>query len=67
MHFVGGDGVLLLGDEEIRIIPGLSVTIPPGTPHRVSAGSSDVTFFEVSTPDVSDVVRLEDRYGRAHI
>jgi mannose-1-phosphate guanylyltransferase len=25
----------------------------------------DATFLEVSTPELDDVVRLEDRYGRA--
>src|SRR3954453_5907066 len=36
----------------------------PGTVHRVTA-LEDTTIFEVSTPQLEDVVRLEDRYGRA--
>ena len=36
----------------------------PGTVHRVTA-LEDTTIFEVSTPQLDDVVRLEDRYGRA--
>jgi mannose-6-phosphate isomerase len=35
----------------------------PGTVHRVTA-LEDTTIFEVSTPQLDDVVRLEDRYGR---
>ena len=35
----------------------------PGTVHRVQA-LEDTTIFEVSTPHLDDVVRLEDRYGR---
>jgi len=37
--------------------------IPPGTLHRVTA-LSDTKIFEVSTPELSDVIRLKDRYGR---
>ena len=41
------------------------VTDPtPGTIHRITA-IEDTTFLEVSTPELEDVVRLEDRYGRA--
>jgi mannose-6-phosphate isomerase-like protein (cupin superfamily) len=36
----------------------------PGTVHRIRA-LEDTTIFEVSTPHVDDVVRLEDDYGRA--
>ena len=63
MYFAAGEGEMLLGDETISIEPGKAVTIRPGTIHRVTA-RTDVTFFEVSTPQVDDVVRLEDRYGR---
>jgi hypothetical protein len=33
--------------------------------HRLRA-ITDALFLEVSTPDLDDVVRLEDRYGRSH-
>jgi mannose-6-phosphate isomerase-like protein (cupin superfamily) len=36
----------------------------PGTVHRVTA-IEDTTIIEVSTPQLDDVVRLEDKYGRA--
>jgi mannose-6-phosphate isomerase-like protein (cupin superfamily) len=44
--------------------PGAAFRIRPGTVHRVTA-LEDTTIIEVSTPQVEDVVRLEDDYGRA--
>lgn len=38
--------------------------IPPGMVHRLVA-VTDVRLVEVSTPELEDVVRLADRYGRA--
>jgi len=35
----------------------------PGTVHRVTA-LEDTTILEVSTPQLDDVVRLDDKYGR---
>jgi mannose-6-phosphate isomerase len=54
-----GDPVL---NEEV-IGPGASFRFPPGTVHRITA-LEDTTILEVSTPQLDDVVRLEDRYGR---
>jgi mannose-6-phosphate isomerase len=42
---------------------GQAYTIPPGTRHRVSA-SEDCRLIEVSTPDLDDVIRHEDDFGR---
>jgi mannose-6-phosphate isomerase-like protein (cupin superfamily) len=40
--------------------------ILPGVVHRFCAPETGpVTLFEVSTPEIDDVVRLEDDYGRA--
>jgi quercetin dioxygenase-like cupin family protein len=44
--------------------PGDAFHITPGTVHRMT-GLEDTDVFEVSTPELDDVVRLEDRYGRA--
>jgi mannose-6-phosphate isomerase len=47
-----------------RMRSGDTVHITPGTRHRLTA--VEVTdIFEVSTAEGEDVVRLEDRYGRA--
>jgi mannose-6-phosphate isomerase len=43
---------------------GTTVMLPPGAVHRMEA-LEDSRFFEVSTPELTDVVRLEDDYGRA--
>src|SRR5262249_36116100 len=50
------------GDRTLQ--PGEAVHLPPGTRHRLEA-LTDCIVFEVSTPELEDVVRLEDRYGRA--
>jgi len=48
----------------IRLSPGECLHIVPGMKHRMTAvDACDV--LEVSTPELDDVVRLEDRYGRA--
>ena len=44
--------------------PGDTRHLPPGTRHRMEA-VTDRIQFEVSTPELEDVVRLDDRYGRA--
>lgn len=61
--YLQGSGVLQLDEDSYEIHPGLTVHIRPGQVHRVVA-SSAVVFLEVSTPQLDDVVRLQDRYGR---
>ncbi len=49
---------------EVRaLLPGDAVRIMPGVLHRLVA-LTDVRILEVSTPELDDVVRLDDRYGR---
>lgn len=43
---------------------GESWRVEPGTVHSIEA-LEDSIVFEVSTPELDDVVRLSDRYGRA--
>ena len=50
--------------ETHRLTPGMSKRIVPGRKHRMIA-VEDTEFFEVSSPEIDDVVRLEDKYGRA--
>ena len=54
-----GDSML---NEEI-VGPGAAFHYPAGTVHRVTA-IDDTTIIEVSTPQLDDIVRLEDSYGR---
>jgi mannose-6-phosphate isomerase len=44
--------------------PGAAFRFRPGTVHRITA-LEDTLVLEVSTPQLGDIVRLEDRYGRA--
>lgn len=55
----GADGQLTTR----RMSSGDTLHITPGTRHRLTA-VEDTDIFEVSTPELDDVVRLEDRYGR---
>ncbi|MGW8281696.1 MAG: cupin domain-containing protein [Gemmatimonadota bacterium] len=51
------------GEQVFEWLPGEAIEIPPGTVHRMEA-IEDSVILEVSTPQLDDVVRLEDRYGR---
>jgi mannose-6-phosphate isomerase len=46
------------------VTPGAAFRITPGTVHRIRA-LEDTVIVEVSTPQLGDVVRLEDEYGRS--
>jgi mannose-6-phosphate isomerase len=48
----------------LRLAPGECLHIVPGMKHRMTAVET-CDVLEVSTPELDDVVRLEDRYGRA--
>ncbi len=48
---------------EREIGPGTSWRNEPGLVHTIEA-IEDATVLEVSTPQLDDVVRLSDRYGR---
>ena len=64
-----GRAKLELGDAGESVLlaevvgPGAAFHYRPGTVHRVTA-IEDTTILEVSTPQLDDVVRLEDAYGR---
>ncbi|MFN7987461.1 MAG: cupin domain-containing protein [Thermoanaerobaculia bacterium] len=48
----------------LALAPGETFHVAPGTRHRMFAEREDVLVVEVSSPELDDVVRLEDRYGR---
>jgi len=69
LHVLSGTLILEIGapgEAERVVVPaGRSFRLVPGTIHRFTApGDSGCDLFEVSTPELDDVVRLEDRYGR---
>jgi len=49
--------------EDMRLRVGESFRITPGTVHQMVA-LTDCDVLEVSTPELDDVVRLSDKYGR---
>jgi len=62
-----GELILEIGQnppERLLLQPGESYHVKPGTVHRFCAGATDVRLVEVSTPELDDVVRLEDKYAR---
>ena len=67
--FLVHDGTLELvldrgeAQQVVRMGPGDARRIAPGTIHRFRA-VTDCMLFEVSTPELEDVVRLEDDFGR---
>jgi len=58
---LGEVGGTVLKEEVVGA--GAAFHYAPGTVHRVTA-LEDTTILEVSTPQLHDVVRLEDAYGR---
>lgn len=59
-----GKLTLRLGRATRLAVPGATFNVPPGTVHRFEARHGRVTLLEVSTPELDDVVRLSDDYGR---
>ena len=58
--------VQLPGESELRdqkLVAGQSFRITPHTIHAIEA-VTDIDVLEASTPELDDVVRLQDRYGR---
>lgn len=50
--------------QEVELLPGESFHVAPETVHRMEA-VEDCDILEASTAHLDDVVRLQDRYGRA--
>ena len=59
LHLEGDDGRI----HQTELGPGDHCRIPVGRRHRFEA-IEDVEVIEVSTPELDDVVRVEDDYGR---
>ena len=68
LYVVSGELMLTVewdGDRrELPLRQGEAFHIPPGLIHRMQA-VVDTDVAEVSTTELDDVIRLEDRYGRA--
>lgn len=51
--------------DVIDLQPGVVFDVQPGYVHRVVA-TTDLEFIEASTPELDDVIRLQDDAGRTH-
>lgn len=50
--------------ETLAMEAGDVIRLEPGRLHKMMA-KTDADLFEASTPELDDLVRIEDRYGRA--
>lgn len=68
IRVLGGTLILEIGFDPAQVLklePGEIYHVKPNTIHRFGAGAhDDVVLVEVSTPELDDVVRLEDDYSR---
>lgn len=69
LHLLEGELALEVGPgihalRSVELEAGRSIRLRPGTLHRMEA-ITDCTLLEASTPELDDVVRVRDRYGRA--
>ena len=68
MYVLSGELKLRWGTEaalqERAFRAGESVHLPAGTVHQIEA-VVDTDVLEASTPELDDLVRLKDRYGRS--
>jgi len=62
LRIIQGTSLDSLEDKLYRA--GETITIPPGLIHRME-GVEDAVYLEASTPEMDDVVRLNDDYQRA--
>jgi len=69
IYVLSGKLKLILGpkDIEIHLPAGSAYRIKPKEIHRFCAAfDTDVELIEVSTPEIDDVIRLEDDYKRGN-
>jgi len=52
-------------EDRIHLKRGESLHILPGMIHKFATLGTDAKILEASTPEIWDVVRHEDKYGRA--
>jgi mannose-6-phosphate isomerase-like protein (cupin superfamily) len=65
VYVLKGKLTVRLGTSTRVAGPGSAFTVPVKTVHRFESHHGRVTLVEVSTPELDDVVRLEDDYGRS--
>lgn len=63
VYILHGEMIIAVNGLGARMVAGMAIDIPRGTKHRMTA-LTDCDVLEASTPELDDVVRLVDRYGR---
>lgn len=64
IYVIEGKLHLRVHDNWFIYKPGDFVALKPNTVHRMRAIESNVIYLEASTPELNDVVRLEDDYRK---
>lgn len=66
-HIIQGTASVTIGEEVRAAQAGDNFFIPKGALHRIVGGKEGCTFLEIAYGefDESDIVRVEDVYGRA--
>jgi mannose-6-phosphate isomerase-like protein (cupin superfamily) len=65
IYVLEGTAIVQINDRTMTLSEGESLRIQPKTIHRFcSTTHSHVKLIEVSTPEMDDIVRIEDDYGR---
>ncbi len=68
VHLLSGELIYRVGPtagemRDVHLTVGDSFRLTPGTVHQMEA-VTDCDVLEASTPELDDVVRITDRYGR---
>ena len=71
IYVLSGQLKIYSGPAENKLIvkiygPNETITLPPGTVHRME-GVEDCVYLEASTPQMEDVVRIQDDYNRTKL
>lgn len=64
---LSGNPEVTVGESITKAQKGDEFKIPPKTKHRVRSTDTDTEFLEIAYGnfDESDIIRIEDKYGRA--
>lgn len=66
-RIISGNGEAWIGiDEKVKLEAGSEIFVTRGIKHRIVGGTSPLVLLELAYGkfDQSDIVRLEDKYGR---
>ena len=65
-RILSGNGVVEIGTESLQTVAGDDHFVPRETKHRFTGGTEALVLLEITYGEFeeSDIVRLEDKYGR---